>query len=232
MTSYLKVSLSEGHLYESFNEPGEGRVKITTPGGKSYYHKIYKNGIQGTFLGVEILDGEYGRELKIKVKGEDQYYQIALKMDSQNGLSDMFKSFIQLMPNLDKNTEYDIATNTTKKNSKGKLYQTIYFTDITANSPIMWAFSSKDCPPAKQIKKAGKESWDFTDVDNCYYEKFEENYERLKDEYKGNRQQTREQEELTQKGATVKPKATTKVGKGRQVVERHDNEENDDELPF
>lgn len=183
MTKYLTIQHEDGLLYATSKEQKEGYAPHVSKKGTTSFRNYIKS-IEGTFVGLKLEDTPFGKkQLRIKFKTTDDFLIVNVDMKNKNGgLDKYFKAFVKMMANLDKNTKYSFALNTTKRNPRGYLYESFYINNLEENTPVMWAIQNEDVPkPVLEKNEFGEEVWNFKQEDAYYFKIFEKEYPRLED---------------------------------------------------
>lgn len=189
----LSISSKKGSFYQKSKDPQEGYEKVVygTDGDKVTYHR-YENNITGTpkaFAEKEVsFDNKNIMYLELTLENGDEEIKISTVSRNANGYTTDAKTLISAMYGYDQLGEP--ATLTAKKKTYTKKDGTqgdslaIYMNYVNIMGDNGKGLSTgyinfNDVPKAKEITKAGKKSWDFTDVEEFYYEKQNEITERL-----------------------------------------------------
>lgn len=163
--TFLKIV--NGKLTQGLKSKTETSVERTTDKGEVVHENRF-GALQGWIYGVRIDEsGDYGNQLIVDVtdKGDNYQIQVSLKSSyAHDFLSRIesvdFTKHVALNP-------YKIA----REDNKEKFNQLFVIKQEGVNVAKRYTKENPNGLPAAQKKKEGKiDVWDFTDVNNFYYE--------------------------------------------------------------
>lgn len=178
-TNY-SIKESKGVFYTTSKTPADGYTENryedrTTKETKVNYHKEVDK-LEGTVKSFGRKETPFGERFYISLAvDEDNTSVLEIPVfDGRESMNSYLKSFCMYLGNLEKGQQLTISLNKTAKNAKGYLYKTVYLS--SEGEGLSWVFHPQnDVPKAtKSISKiTKKETWDFTAVEEFYFEQLE-----------------------------------------------------------
>lgn len=113
-TEYGSITFN-GEIHISSKEPKEGFVKYPAKNGKVYYRKVIEKGIDGTLESIEIGNHPFFKgnpelfKIALKTDEGDLYVLELMSRDIKGYYTDMTKSLIATLPNLEKGVKYKFS---------------------------------------------------------------------------------------------------------------------------
>ena len=112
MTHYIQ-SYYDGTLFEYSKSPQEGFVEHTNSKGKVSYRKYYRQGVEGSLVGVETRVNQYlnnREEVIFTLSNAGDEYKVTFPVLNNDGtqLDDFTESIVRHLPALQKGATYSI----------------------------------------------------------------------------------------------------------------------------
>lgn len=178
-TNY-SIKESKGVFYTTSKIPADGYTENryedrTTKEAKVNYHKEVDK-LEGTLKSFGRKETPFGERFYISLVVDEENTSVLEipVFDGRESMNSYLKSLCMYLGNLEKGQQLTIALNKTAKNAKGYLYKTVYLS--SEGEGLSWVFHPQnDVPKAtKSISKiTKKETWDFTAVEEFYFEQLE-----------------------------------------------------------
>jgi hypothetical protein len=107
--NYLQLDFTSGNFFSYSKEEKEGYEKHVSSKGNTSFRKWYKEGVSGKLDSVSIYEGNFGPQISMNIKNDNEVYYVPVEISDQRGnVATYAESLIKLLPALNKEDNVEV----------------------------------------------------------------------------------------------------------------------------